>query len=144
MPAGEVRACDVPDLAASNQGVERVKGFLYRSSPVESVQVVDVDVVRSQTFQACFAGVHQVMTAGTEIIWAVPHGEGGFGGQQNLVTAAGDRLTENFFGSSLRVNVRSVKQVDTCLKTDVDQARGFGDIGGPPSPKELALTAKCR
>src|SRR5882757_9388565 len=97
MPTGEVGAGDITDLAASYQGVQGVEGFLYRGGRVESVKVVDVDVVRSQTFETRLAGMNQVMTAGAEIVWALSHGEGGFGGDQNLITAAGNGLTQNLF-----------------------------------------------
>ena len=48
VPAGEVRAADVADLAGPDQVVKRAKRLLDRRRPVEGVELVEVDVVGAQ------------------------------------------------------------------------------------------------
>ena len=61
MPPGEVRARDVTDLAARDQRVESFENFLDGSKRVESVHVIDVEVVGIESFETRFAGLDQMM-----------------------------------------------------------------------------------
>src|ERR1700761_1791814 len=54
MPPGEVGAGDITLLAVAHQGVKRVERLLNRSAGVEAVQVIDVDIVRSQALETGF------------------------------------------------------------------------------------------
>ena len=53
MPAGKVRAGDVAHFAARDQRVERLQHFLNGSQRVESVHVIDVDVIHLEPFEDC-------------------------------------------------------------------------------------------
>src|SRR5271168_1217291 len=94
MPAGEIGTRNVAYLAAPHQGVQGIERLLHRRERVKSVEMVDVDVVGSQALEAGLTGMYQVQPAGADIVGSVAHGEGGFRGYQNLVPAAGDRLTQ--------------------------------------------------
>src|SRR5580698_4544227 len=144
MPAGEIGAGDVTYLAAAYQGVQGIERLLYRGERVEAVQMVDVDVVRSQAAETRLAGMHEMQAAGADLVRTVTHGEGGFGRYEHLIATAGDRLTENLLRSPSRVNIGRVEEVYSRFQTDVDQARSLGNISRPPRSEKLALTAKGR
>src|ERR1700726_989607 len=97
MPAGKVGAGNVTNLAAAYQGVQGIQRLLHRGQRVEAMQMVDVDVVRSQAAKTRLAGMHEMESPGADLVRTVTHGEGGFGRYEHLIATAGNRLTENFF-----------------------------------------------
>ncbi len=48
VPAGEIGAADVTDLAGADEVVEGAQGFLDGGEGVEAVQLEEVDVVRAE------------------------------------------------------------------------------------------------
>src|SRR3984885_4114172 len=144
MPAGEIGAGDVTYLAASYQGVQGIERLLYWGERVEAVQMIDVDVVRSEAAETRLAGMHEMQPAGADLVRTVTHGEGGFGRYEHLIATAGNRLTENFFRSPSRVNIGRVEEAHACFQTNVHEASGLGNIGRSPRSEKIALTAKGR
>src|SRR3984885_11262633 len=84
MPAGEIGTGDVAHLAAAHQGVQGIERLLHRRERVESVEMVDVDVVGSQALEAGLTGMHQVQPAGADIVGSVAHRKSGLSGYQDL------------------------------------------------------------
>src|ERR1700740_3321665 len=70
------------------------------------------------------------------------HAERGFGRDQDLLAPAGDRLAENGFGKSVRVNVSRVEEIHARFEADVDQARGLVHIACAPGAEEFVAPAK--
>src|SRR5207249_10543938 len=68
LPAGKIGTCDVTDLAASDQFMQRLQRFFDRSERVESVHTVDVDVVHMEPAQTRFTRTNQIMSRRTHII----------------------------------------------------------------------------
>src|SRR5580692_1443308 len=101
VPSGEIGAGDVADFATLDQRVQSFDGFFDRGLRVESVHVIDVDVIGVEASQAGLAGLNQMVAGGAEIVGAVAHIECSFGGNQNCVATSGDGLTEDFFGRAL-------------------------------------------
>src|SRR5882672_8493651 len=142
MPAGKIRAGNIADLSGLNQAVERAQYFLDGGEGVESVKMVDVDVIGAQTAQTGFAGLDQVMSRRAQVIRPFPHPKCGFRGNQNLVAAPRNRFAQNFLREAFRVNVGGVKQVDAGLETDRDEAGGFGHVAGAPAAEKLRTSTK--
>src|SRR6266576_3750779 len=143
MPAGEIRAGNVTHLSTFNQVVESAQDFIGWSESVESVEMVDVNVVGTQAAQAGFAGLQQVMPRGSQIVGPFAHPEGGLGGNQYILTAPLNGLAQNLLGQSFRVNVGGVKKIDAGLQADGDEAASLGYVGCSPGAKKLGAPAKC-
>ena len=88
VPAGEVGAGDVADLAAADERVEGVEDFFDGRERVEAVHVVDVDVVGAEAVEAGFEGSDEVVAGGADVVGAVAQGEGGLGGDEERVALA--------------------------------------------------------
>lgn len=61
LPGRHVAQADVAHLARAHHVIQRGKHFLQRREGIEAVQLVQVDVVKLQPFQACVHFVHQVL-----------------------------------------------------------------------------------
>jgi len=106
--------------------------------------MVNVDVVGSQAFEACVAGMYKMEPARAHLIRPVAHREGGLGRDQYLIAPAGDCLTQDFFRHPVRVSVRGIEEIHARIEADVYQARGLGDISGSPSFEKFVAAAKGR
>ena len=95
MPAGKIRAADIPDLAGADQIVQRAQHLVGGRFRIEPVQLIEVDVIRSEPAQAGLDGWNQVLTRGAHVIGPGPGPEGGFGGDENLVAATLDELVRS-------------------------------------------------
>ena len=98
VPAGEVRAADVADLAGAHQVVQRAEHFLDRRRRVEGVQLIEVDVVGAQPPQAPLDGADQVVARGADVVRPGADAEGRLGGDDDLVAPALDRLAQDLLG----------------------------------------------
>src|SRR6266852_2277099 len=143
MPAGKIRAGYVTHFPAFNQMVERAQDFIDRSERVESVKMVDVNVIGGQTTQTGFTGLQQVMPRRSQIVRVFTHSKRGLGRDQNIVAAPRNCFPKNFFREAFGVNVGSVKEVDAALQTDGDEAAGFSYVGCAPGAKKLRSPTKC-
>src|ERR1700744_6623119 len=80
VPSGEIRSADIADLAAPHEAVERFERFFYRRRGIETVHVIDVDVVGAETAKAPLQGLHQVIAGLTSVLRAVAKAEGRLSG----------------------------------------------------------------
>ena len=142
MPAGKIGAGDVADFAAFDEGVERFESFFDGREGVEGMHVVDVDVIDAEAAEAVFAGLDQMMTGGAEVVRAVAHGEGGFRGNEDAITFVGDGFAKDFFGEAAGIDVSGVKEIDSGVEADVDEARGFRNVAGAPGFEEFVAAAE--
>src|SRR5262245_7587969 len=132
MPAGEIGAGDVADLAAARQRVQCIERLLDRRERVETMHVVDVDVIDSEPPQACVTSSEQMMTRRAGVIRAFAESKGRLGRNQEVVALALYGLAENFLGKSIRVDVSRIEDVDASVKAEADEALGLLNSGGSP------------
>src|SRR5262245_65144768 len=132
MPAGEVGAGDVTDLAAARQRVQRIECLLDRRERVETMHVIDVDVIDAEPPQACVTGFEQVVARRADVIRAIAESKGRLGRNQELVALALYGLAQNFLGKSIRVDVRCIEDVDARVQAETDEAPGLLYSGGSP------------
>jgi hypothetical protein len=104
--------------------------------------VVDVDVVGGEAAETVFAGLNEVIARGAEVVGAVAHGEGGFGGNEDAIAFAGDGFAEDFFGKATGVDVGGVEKIDAGFEADVDEARSFRDVTAAPGFEEFVAAAE--
>ena len=143
VPAREVRAADVADLAGPHQVVERAQHLLDRRHGVEAVELVEVDVVGAEPAQARLDRPDQVVARRADVVGAGAEAEGPLGGDDHLVAAALDRLAQDLLGHAVRVDVGRVEHGEPGLEADVDEPRGLGDVARAPGLEELVAAAEC-
>jgi hypothetical protein len=142
MPAGKIGAGDVADFAALDERIEHLKSFFDGREGVKGVHVVDVDVVDAKAAKRVFAGLNQVIARRADIVGTVAHCESSFRGDENAVAFAGDGFAEDFFREAARINVGGVEEIDARVETDIDEARGFGNVAGAPGFEEFVAATE--
>ena len=123
--------------------IERAQNFFDRGERVESVKVVEIDVVGAQAAQAGLTGSKYVIPRRSQFIRSFPHAKRGLGRDENIVTASFYSLAENFLRKTVRIDVGCVKQIHAGLEANGNHTAGFGYIGCTPGAKELSSSAKC-
>ena len=142
VPAGKIRHAHIAHLAAALQLIERLERLLERCLPIPFVQLVQVDIIGLEPRERCFAGAHQVMAGGTAIVGPLPHRKARLGGDQHVVTARTDGLTQDLFGHAARIDIGRVEQIDAGLDASIHLAAGTGQIGIAGLGEE-ALATEC-
>ena len=142
LPAGKIGTCDVTDLAASDQFMQRLQRFFDRSERVESVDTVDVDVVRMEPAQTRFTRTNQIMSRRTHIIRSIPHWKRTFGKNEHVIPARTQSFAENFLGQTIRIHVSRIEKVHACFQADVDEFRGLCDVAATPRAEEFIAATK--
>jgi hypothetical protein len=74
MPAGEVGAGDVADLALVYKAVQSIESFFDRRQGVEAVEVVNVHIIGVEAAQAGFERHAEMVAGGAEVIGPPPIG----------------------------------------------------------------------
>src|SRR5579884_2567507 len=97
MPSGKIRAGNVAHFAGLHERVERLKRFFNRRGEIETVQVIDIDVIGPKSAQARLAGLNQVIPRRSDIVWAISHAEARLGGDEYRAATAGYGFAENLF-----------------------------------------------
>ncbi len=145
MPAGEIGAGDVSHFAAHDKLIERAQNFLDRSERVEAVEVIDVDVVRTQPAQAGFASADKMIARRSQIVRAglISHAESCLGRDQYIVAAAGNCFPKNCFGESVGVDVGRIEEIHARFQADIDKASCLGHVACAPGFKEFVSATKC-
>ena len=145
VPAGEVGAGDVADLALADEVVEGVEGLFDGGGRVEGVQVVDVDVVGVEALEgAARERLDEVVAGGADVVGAdVAAAEGGLGGEEDVFALeVGDGFAEDGFAVAVGVDVGGVEEVAAGFHADVDEVGGFFVLGGAPGFEELVGAAE--
>ena len=142
VPAGEVRAADVADLAGAHQIVERAQHLLDGRQGVEAVQLIEVDVVGAQPPQAGLDGPNQVMARRADVVGPRAGAKRPLGGDDHLIAAALDRLAQDLLGHAARVDVGRVEHGEAGFEADIDEPRGLGHVAVAPGLEELVAAAE--
>ena len=76
------------------------------------MDLVEVDIVGAEPFQAGLAGLDDVLAAGAEIVDPVPHAGQALGGDQHLLTDRAQNFAEQLFRLAIGIDIGGVEQVD--------------------------------
>src|SRR6266550_1635513 len=80
------RACaDVPHFALLDEMIQRGESLLDRNRSFESMDLIKIDCVDAQSFQAGVTCLKNVLTREAAHVWSVTHGEVDFGGKDYLL-----------------------------------------------------------
>src|SRR5271154_6335683 len=96
VPSRKVRGRDVADFAFANKLIERTQCLVDGSERVETVHVIDVDVVSLKALQAAFDLLGQVRARRPEAVRPLSKLKGRLGRNQNIAARQMlDRLAED-------------------------------------------------
>ncbi len=142
VPAREVRAAEIADLAGPDEVVERPQRLLDRRARVEAVELEQVDMVGLEPAQGGLAGLDQVEAGGAHVVGAVAHPERGFGRDQHLIAPPLDRLAQDRLGSAAGIGVGAVEHGDPGIEADVDETPRLLDLDRAERLKEITPAAE--
>ena len=114
---------DVAHQSCADQIMESLHGFQDGGVRVEAVNLVQVDVVGTQAFQAGPHPVHDVRPAQTPVIRAAAHRIVNFGGDHHLFTPGkvAHGAAQNLLARAQRVHVSGVKEIDAHIERRADK-----------------------
>src|SRR6202789_893200 len=137
MPAGEIRAADVADLAGANELIERGERFLDGSVVVLAVQLEQVDRFDLEPLERAFRRLQKMLARRPVVIRTVAQREFRLGGKEHAIALALDRLAQDLLGEAGRVDVGAVEQADPMIEAYVDQPRRAARVGCSPRLEEV-------
>ena len=143
MPAGEVGAADVADLAGPHEIVQRGEGLLDWGQGIEAVQLEEIDMIGLQPLKGGVARIDEMPAGGADIVRPRAGAERRLGRDQHAVAPSLDCLAQDLLGGAVGVDVGAVKHRQACIQADIDQAAGRRDIGVAPGTEEFAFAAEC-
>src|SRR6266516_3577459 len=78
------------------------------------MNLIQVDVIRTQTFQRCVHGLHDVISRQTAVIRSRSHRTIYLGANHHLVAPAEivESAAEDFFAGTIGIDIRSVEKID--------------------------------
>src|SRR5690348_11703158 len=100
--------------------------------------MVDVDVICPQPAKAGLTGLNQVIARRTNIVRAIAHTKGRFRRDENRAPTPSQRFAQDLFRGALRINVGRVKEIDSCIETDIDKPRCLADVAIAPSLEKIS------
>ncbi len=124
LPGFHVGAADVAHLAGPDEIGEGDERLFDVGLGVGTVDLIEVDVVGAETFQARFGGLNDVQARQPDLVCARAHATAHFGGDYHVLTLALQRATENLLGFTARVNVGRVEEVDALVQRAIHQRVG--------------------
>ena len=129
LPRRPVRHADITHMPVAHQLVERSERLLHRRGGVETVQLVQVDVVELQARQARLHAVENVAARRAARVRAGARVAEHLGRHHHVVAChlqVLQRLARDLLGRAARVHVGRVDEVDAGVQRLADQAFGVG------------------
>ena len=71
VPTREIRTPYVADLACPHEGIEHTKSLLHGRQRIETMQLIEVDIVGSESPQTAVHRIDQMVARGTNLIGAI-------------------------------------------------------------------------
>ena len=133
-----IRDADVADLALPHQILQRARGLLGGCVLVGPVDLVQVDVVRTEVPQARFDALPQPPAARISEEPASLQPKAALGGDEHVLPArpSPQRLAEEAFGRPEAVALRGVEESDSELDRPGDRGLGLVGVELTPLPTE--------
>ena len=130
LPGGEVRAADRADEAAAHTIVERAQRLFKRRDGVEAVDLIEVDMIEAESFQAGRDLVHDVSARQADGVRPRPHPAANLG-RDDDVLALDAKIAQSLanlnLGLPFGIDVGRIDEIDSSLKSAADELGG-GDL----------------
>src|SRR4030095_7712682 len=98
--------------------------FLDRRQRVKTVELIQIDVVGAEPAQASLDGVDQVIPRRAHLVGAGASAEGPLRGNQDLMAASLESLSQDLLCLSARIHVRRIKHGGAGIETEIDETHG--------------------
>jgi len=90
------------------------------------MNLVEVEIVGAEAFQAGLAGRHDVAAGAADFVRPVAHRHAELARQHDLVAAIAERLTEHLLGlAAVAVDVGSIEQRNALVERAMDDGAGL-------------------
>src|SRR5205823_1944948 len=136
LPAGEVAAPHVHDLASGDELLHRLPDLVPGCLPVDVVHLVEVDAVGLQAAEALVARAPDVVRGEPRVVRPLAHRGIDLGGEDDRLAAAAalrepaaDDLLGDALAAAPAVDVRRVEEVDAGLARAVHEREAFALAG---------------
>ena len=129
LPGRKIGAADRAHQPARDAIVERAHGLLQRGDGIEAVDLVEIDIIELQSFQAAGDLVHDMAARQADGIGTGPGARAHLGGDDEAFARdleIGERLTEHHFRAALGINIGRVDEIHPRLQRAGDQRGGVG------------------
>ena len=150
LPGRVVRAARIANFTLLDQSVQSLHCLLDRGQSVPFVQVVDINVVGTQSLERAFALADQVPARCALVVRPRADRHPRLRGDEDIGIATLEDFAQNLFGKSSRVHIGGIEEVDAPLDTAVHQqtrlvqALASGPAKGTASAKGKGAHGKRR
>ena len=111
LPGREVRKADVANFALPHAVVQCAQGLIDGRGGIPAVDLVQVDSVCAQPFEAALHLAHDGEAAGACAVDVATLREIHLGGDDDVIAISGERLAQHSLRGAARVGVRCVEEV---------------------------------
>ena len=147
LPRRPVRDADVSHQPLLDQRVERTQRLLHRRGDVESVHLVEIDMIELEPLQAGLDGLHDVIAREPSRVRALAHLAEHLGRDDHIVARDAEiaqRLTSEPLRLSLAVDVRRVDEIDAGIEGTPHQSVYLGLLQLTDPTPDVAIAAAKR
>src|SRR5262249_9205499 len=109
---------------------------------VEPVKLIEVDVVGAEPPEARLDGLDEMEARAAHVVRARSDAERPLRGDDDLIAAALDRLTQDLFGHAVGVDVGRVEHGQAPLEADTAERGAPGAAAGAPRLEEFVPAAE--
>src|SRR5579864_3765517 len=119
LPGRHAAGSQVAHLAGANEGIESVQSLLNGCLGIPTMDLIQVDVIHSQTTERVIASLQNMLAAEASAVGAGTHHPVDLGGQDDVVTRG--HLIEvkpgDLFAQPSRVNIGGIKEIDSGIES---------------------------
>lgn len=106
------------------------------------MELKQIDVIRTEPLEAGLHRADEMKTGGPHIVRPLAAAKRRFGRNEHRVASSLDRVAEDLFRHSARVNIGGVEKIESVFQADIHESRRLWVPIVPPRPKKFALPAK--
>ena len=128
-------APDVPDLSLADEVGERTQRLFEVDLGPRSVDLVQIDVVGAESPEAVLDLFHDPVAGVPLIVDALAHASVDLRRQHDLVPAPGDRLGDDLFRFTARIDIGRIDEIDPAVQRRLDDPDRIVVVRVAPRPE---------
>ena len=130
-PSPVVRNAEIADLAEANEVAHGTHRLLEGCVVILLVQIVDVQVIGAEPFQARIGRLHHPFAREAALVHPLAHRVGELGRQDPLVPLCGDASTGDLLGTALVIGIGRVDEIHAGIAGASDDPHRCRLVGRP-------------
>ena len=142
LPREHARGSDVTHATAAHDIVQRLHRFFDRRVRIETVNLIQIQVIGAQTFQARIDCRKNVLPRESLLVRAIlARREKHFAGDHDLIASRqlAQQCARDLFAAARRVRIRRVKKIDARLERPFDERFGLVNLERPGAKFRIAI-----